>query len=177
MIAKLSSFRLETDRLAIRPVIQTDLEPVYAIHSEKQVNQYLPYETWQSWSDALAWYERVEKRRGEEDAEQFVIINKSDGVLLGTCIVFIHGADSESLELGYVLAKPHWGKGYMLEALSEFVPVLAKRLNLTKLMAVIESKNASSLKLISKLGFSELRQSRVDDIDFIYFSRKFDRST
>lgn len=173
MIAKLSSLRLETDRLNIRSAVQTDLESVYAIHAEEQVNQYLPYKTWRSWDDALAWYERVEKRRGEEDAEQFVILNKNDGVLLGTCIVFIHEAHSESLELGYVLAKPHWGKGYMLEALSEFVPAVANRLNIRQLLAVIQTENMSSIELAGKLGFHELRREREGATDLFVFSRDF----
>jgi RimJ/RimL family protein N-acetyltransferase len=150
------------------------MESVYAIHVDEDINRYLPYHTWVSWDDAVAWYARVEKRRGDEIAEQFVIINKDDGVLVGTCIAFIHEPDGTSLEFGYVLAKPHWGKGYMLEALNCFVPALAKQLELTRLLAVIQSENSNSIKLVGKLGFDEISREHKDDIDLIYFSRQFD---
>ena len=153
--------------------MKADLESVYAIHADEQINRYLPYQTWLSWDDALAWYTRVEKRRVEQNAEQFVVINKHDGVLLGTCIAFIHEPDGTSLEFGYVLAKPYWGKGYMFEALESLVPAVAKKLNLNRLLAVIQRENARSIKLVSKLGFTEVRQERKDDIDLIYFSRQF----
>lgn len=173
MISKLYSFRLETQRLAIRPVLKTDLESVYLIHKEPIVNRYVPYQTWLSFSDAEAWYARV-KRRRKATAEQFVIIRKGDDTLLGTCIIFVHPSDSASLELGYVLAKQHWGSGYMLEALHAFVPAIAENLKLNRLFAVIQSGNAPSLKLIAKLGFHESQRKQDGDKEMIYFVRRFD---
>jgi ribosomal-protein-alanine N-acetyltransferase len=173
VITKLCDFHLETERLVIRPAVQTDIKSVYQIHIDEETNRYLPYITWRSWSDALAWYARVEKRRGEGVAEQFVIINKGDSVLVGTCIVFIHEPDDTNLELGYALSKAHWGKGIMFEALNTFVPAVAKVLSLSRLLAIIQRENASSIKLIGKLGFAEISQEREDDNDLIFFCRQF----
>jgi ribosomal-protein-alanine N-acetyltransferase len=173
VISKLSSFRLETQRLAIRPVLKTDLDSIYLIHKEPIVNRFVPYQTWLSFSDAEDWYARV-KRRRKDTAEQFVIIRKDDDTLLGTCIVFVHPSDHESFELGYVLAKQHWGSGYMLEALNEFVPAIAKKLKLNHLFAVIQTENTPSLKLIAKLGFRESHRKQDDDKEMIYLLRRFD---
>lgn len=174
MIAKLSHFQLETERLSIRPALESDLQSVYLIHKEPIVNRYLPYHTWDSFADAQAWYARVERRR-KDIAEQFVIMLKGSDTLIGTCIVFVQESDSEDFELGYVLAKQHWGKGYMFEALNEFVPAIAASLKLSRLYAVIQSDNAQSLALIAKLGFCESGRKREGDKQLIYFVRRFHR--
>ncbi|MFT6406654.1 MAG: ribosomal-protein-alanine N-acetyltransferase [Arenicella sp.] len=173
VISKLKSLHLETQRLVIRPVLETDLESVYLIHKEPIVNRYVPYQTWLSFADAQAWYARVERRR-KDTAEQFVILSKANSELLGTCIVFVHQSDNASFELGYVLAKTAWGHGYMCEALAEFIPAVAERLTLTSLMAVIEADNLRSIKLIGKLGFFESHRKQQGETQMIYFLRRFE---
>ncbi len=173
VISQLSDFQLETQRLQIRPVIKADLMAIHQIHSDEQVNRYLPYQTWLSWDDARAWYARVLMRRRQEHAEQFVILRKHDDALIGSCIVFIHEFDSENLELGYVLARQFWGNGYMFEALETFVPVVTEFISRPTMYAVIESENTSSRKLISKLGFEQSHQKQEDDIRLVYYQRNF----
>jgi ribosomal-protein-alanine N-acetyltransferase len=172
VIAKLSDFRLETERLSIRPALKADIQSVYLIHKEPIVNRYLPYQTWHSFADAEAWYARVERRR-KDIAEQFVITIKGGETLVGTCIVFVQESDNTKFELGYVLAKECWGNGYMLEALREFVPAIAVKLELTCLFAVIQTDNAESLALIAKLGFCESCRKHEGDKQLIHFVRRF----
>lgn len=175
MIAKLSHFQLETERLLIRPALETDLRSVYLIHKEPIVNRYLPYHTWDSFADAQAWYARVERRR-KDIAEQFVIMLKGSDTLIGTCIVFVQESDSANFELGYALAKQQWGKGYMFEALDKFVPAIADTLKLNCLFAVIQSDNILSLELIAKLDFCESCRKHDGDKELIYFVRTFNRT-
>ena len=172
VITKLKNLRLETERLLIRPALKADLESVYLIHKEPIVNRYIPYQTWLGLSDAQAWYARVERRR-KDIAEQFVILNKADETLVGTCIVFVHSSDSAPFELGYVLAKNCWGQGIMLEALAEFIPMVAGRLNLQSLVAVIQAENRPSVKLITKLRFNESQRQFDGETEMIYFLRQF----
>ncbi|MBL4671827.1 MAG: GNAT family N-acetyltransferase [Arenicella sp.] len=175
MIVKLSQVRLDTERLSIRPALKADIQSVYLIHKEPIVNRYLPYQTWHSLADAEAWYARVESRR-KDIAEQFVITVKGSDTLIGTCIVFVQESDSANLELGYVLARQHWGNGYMLEALREFVPAIAEMLKLNCLFAVIQSNNTESLALIAKLGFCESYRKHESDKELICFVRRFNRA-
>jgi len=137
----------------IRPVVRSDLEAVYSIHTEDQVNQYLPYDTWQQWPDALAWFERVEERRRAAEAEQFVILRVADQQLVGTCIVFDFDVGDLSCEFGYVLHRDRWGNGYMIEACRVLIDALLSMRDLEAIRAVVKSENKASLNLLSKLGF------------------------
>lgn len=177
MIRQLASFTLTTERLRIRPVEKIDLESIYHIHSDHQVNQYLPYQTWRTWDDARIWYARVLMRRRQELAQQFVIVRNEDSTLIGSCIVFIHEFDSDNLELGYVLGRAHWGQGYMHEALNDFVPTIAGALQLEKMYAIIDTRNRASRKLIRKLGFTETHHEsdQQDDkkVELAHYRRDF----
>jgi len=153
VINQLNKHRLETDRLVIRVAKRDDLESIYAIHSCDEVNLYLPYETWVNWEDALKWHDRVEHRRSIEDAEQFVIIRKSDQQLIGTCIAFGFNCSDQSCEFGYVLKHDYWRQGYMIEAMQPFVQALLSYSEVQAVRAVVKSDNKSSLKLLSRLNF------------------------
>ncbi|MEO0368522.1 MAG: GNAT family N-acetyltransferase [Pseudomonadota bacterium] len=153
---------LETRQLALRVMRETDLPNVYQLHSIDVVNQYLPYQTWQGYQDALDWYEKVKLRRATSEAEQFVIIERGENKLIGTIIVFGFDKAERTIEVGYVLHPDHWGQGLMQEALQSFLSVLEKALSLSAVQAVVEQPNTASLKLLSKLDFTHIN-TRVDE--------------
>ncbi|RBP53609.1 GNAT family N-acetyltransferase [Arenicella xantha] len=156
MIEQLTQLKIETERLRIRRIEDADVKAIYPIHSEPVVNRYLPYDTWTSWDDAKHWYARVLERRRILEAEQFVIELKDSANIIGTCIAFSFCPNARSLEFGYVLGRAAWKQGYMLEAMSSFVPTLQQRLALNTLIARVESDNLASLALVKKLGFKHI---------------------
>ena len=153
-LRKLAYLTAKTERLDIRPVTEADLASVFEIHRQDEVNQFLPYETWQDMQDAQAWYEVVKERRDSDSAEQFVLFHGAQ--LVGSMIFFSYNPNQRECELGYVLNKPFWGQGFMLEALHEMLPSVAKLLNLEHFVATIEAENIASIKLLSRIGFSQI---------------------
>ena len=146
--------QLESTRLMIHRLKEIDLKDVYALHKTEVVNQYLPYTTWTSYQDAQDWFERVQLRRSQGDAEQFAIKLKTDQTFIGSCIVFGFDPEVASAEFGYVLHPDHWGHGYMLEAMQMFISTLQERLNLRVLKASVEEPNVASSGLLKKLEFA-----------------------
>ena len=159
----LSKLSLETDRLLIRPAEKADLKSVYSIHTDDEVNRYLPYDTWTAWDDAVKWYDRVQQRRAEKDAEQFVVVRKSDQKVVGTCIAFDFDESDQSCEFGYVLNRRYWNNGYMLEATRALLEALLSQAEISSIRAVVQAPNTSSLKLLEKLGFEVIYAEVVDN--------------
>ncbi len=56
-------------------------------------------------------------------------------------------------EVGYWLAKEHWGKGYTVEALNGMVEQVAKGIGLKALFAELAQTNHNSLHVLNKCGF------------------------
>lgn len=156
MYRQLSQLYLETARLCIRPALESDLPSFYDMHSVKEVNTYLPYDTWQDWGDAESWFARVQTRRSEEESEQYVLERKFDDKVIGSCIVFDIIESERSLELGYVLNKEVWGQAYMQETLTDLMSFLAKEVGIRQIRATVDLENHASLKLLAKLAFSKV---------------------
>lgn len=158
MIETLDKLTLETERLLVRTVLECDLKSIYQIHKDEQVNQYLPYDTWTCWNDALKWHRNIKERQARGDAQQFVIVQKSDLSIVGTCIVFGYKSADSSCEIGYVLNRMFWRQGFMFEALSALTSHLLEREEIQSLRAVVSSDNKSSLNVLFRLNFNVVAQ-------------------
>ena len=44
MIDRLTDFRVQTTNYLLRPIVKSDVKSIYALHSDNEVNRYLPYE-------------------------------------------------------------------------------------------------------------------------------------
>ncbi len=164
---RLSNLIIHSTRLEIRPVQEKDLAQILTIHSNPAVNRFIPYDTWTSRNDALAWYEYVNERRGRSFAEHFSIISKDDATIVGGCLAFDYKPNRQQIEIGYVLGEPYWGKGLMSEAMRAFVNSLGSTLPLSTLIAKVEPGNRASQKLLDKLDF-DIQSSESNDETLVF---------
>ncbi|CAG0956009.1 diamine N-acetyltransferase [Burkholderiales bacterium] len=155
---------VETARLVLRLVAETDLPALLAVNGDDEVTRFLPYATWRSLSDAQAWLKRMTDVQASGTALQFVVAEKPSGAAIGTCLVFRHDEASARAELGYVLGRAHWGRGVMREALAALVDCAFTRMALRRLEAEVGPSNIASARLLGRLGFTKeglLRQRWV----------------
>ncbi len=155
MYSAIENLTVESERLMIRPVLNTDLRAIYDMHCVDEVNRYLPYNTWQDWDAAKDWFARVQHRRLEESAQQYVLERLRDKKVIGSCLVFNFNDVDKSLEFGYVLSKEVWGQGYMIEAMTELLATLKFKPGVKSVRACIERENLASFGLLNKLGFNK----------------------
>ena len=59
----------------------------------------------------------------------------------------------KNAEIGYWLAEEYWGKGIVLDAISQIVPIGFTNLDITRIFARIYGTNIPSQKVITKAGF------------------------
>lgn len=144
---------IETPRFSMRLPEEADLPALYAIHSNDEVNRFLPYVTWTSMDDAKAWVDRATTRLKAEQATQFVVFDRASGRLIGSCVLFLFDFESGTAEMGYALDQPFWGKGYMPEMLNALIGFAFGPLGLRRLEAEVDVRNLPSHHLLLKLGF------------------------
>ncbi|MGQ5524107.1 GNAT family N-acetyltransferase [Chitinimonas sp. PSY-7] len=143
-----------TSRLHLRLVRQEDLPDLLAIHSVDEVNHHLPYVTWESMDDAQVWYDKATTRHEDGSAAQFVVLERDTLCVVGSCLLFRFDLGSLRAEVGYVLGKPFWHKGYMREALAGLCDYAFNQLGLRRLEAEVEPQNEASRHLLEHLGFT-----------------------
>lgn len=114
------------------------------------------------------------KRRGF----RWIITLKGDGRPIGT-LGFYKWSPSASYqaEMGYDLAREHWGKGIMSEAMEAVIDFGFEKMELNRIEVFVMPRNKRSIKMIKSLGFKReglLRQRYFDEFgdyaDDILFS-------
>ncbi|HEV2895474.1 MAG TPA: GNAT family N-acetyltransferase, partial [Actinomycetota bacterium] len=75
-----------------------------------------------------------------------------DGVFLGMCGLHHQDWYPDDLELGWRLARRHWGHGYATEAATAWLGHAFERLGRSRVISVTEYENRRSLAVMGRLG-------------------------
>ena len=114
---------LETERLILRKFTENDLDALYKIYSDEEVNRFLPWFPLRTMEDAKAFYkEPFESKYRQEHAYHYAICLKRDNYPIG----YVHAYTDDSYDFGYGLCKEFWHKGIVTEAGRAVVAQLKK---------------------------------------------------
>ncbi|RDI38508.1 GNAT family N-acetyltransferase [Falsibacillus pallidus] len=144
---------LQSDRLILKRATESDIESILAILSEKDVVRYTglePYETLADAKTELDWYERLIQ---EKTGIRWAIFLKGEERMIGSCGYKNYAAAHARAEIGYELNKSFWGRGIMSEALQAVVHFGFTSMNLHRIEAEVDTRNAASSHLLRKFGF------------------------
>ena len=156
---------IRSGRLIIRPVRVADLTDLMAVNGNDEATRYLPYESWRTPADAMAWFERMQALVAAGTARQLVIVQADSGQCIGTVLLFRFDAGSARVELGYVVGRAHWRQGVAREAVSAVLSHAFGALGIRRVEAEVNCDNAASSGLLLALGFTReglLRQRWVN---------------
>ena len=144
---------INTPRVVLRWISEDDIDSLYEIFSHPQVMRY--------WStpplaDRLAAAElQREIADGNETETMFKwgLALRDSNTVIGTTTLFNLNLDNGRAELGYAMGHAHWGKGYMNEALNALVAHAFEVMELHRLEADVDPRNAASIRTLERLGF------------------------
>ena len=104
---------LETERLRLRKFTEDDLEALYRIYSDEEVNQFLPWYPLKSIEEAREFFEeRYAAKYAQPQAYAYAICLKRDDYPIG----YIKVDMEEHHDFGYGLRKAFWRQGIVTEA-------------------------------------------------------------
>lgn len=105
--------RLETERLILRKFTEDDLEALYYIHSDEEVNRFLPWFPLRNMEDARVFYEeQLVSRYREERAYNYAVCMKENDYPVG----YVNVSMDDSYDFGYGLRREFWHRGVITEA-------------------------------------------------------------
>jgi [ribosomal protein S5]-alanine N-acetyltransferase len=144
---------LTTDRLILRPLRAGDAGDLFAVFSDPQVVRYWSAEPWTSVSCAQASIEHALSCYRDGSEVRFGIALADSGMLIGTVNLHHFFPQNRRCEFGYALARAYWGKGYATEALGAALEHGFRVLDLNRVEADIDPRNAASAGVLERLGF------------------------
>jgi ribosomal-protein-alanine N-acetyltransferase len=140
----------ETERLILRKPRMDDSPVIFAAYAQdSEVTRYM---TWRPHKNVEETYQIVElmlKLWEERNAYSYVITLKDSDSAIG--MVAIH-PDGFKVGLGYVLARPHWGKGYVPEAVLVVTNWLLGQPDIYRVFAICDVENLASARVMEKAG-------------------------
>lgn len=141
---------ISTDRLLLRVPIPDDAARIFASYSQDpEVAHYLTWKPSKTLADAehhihdriLAW------RRGNICA--WSVVDTERGILIGMIELRIKG---DAADVGYVIARAEWGKGYATEALKAVIEDGLAQPEITRVVGVCDVENIASARVMEKAG-------------------------
>ena len=88
----------------------------------------------------------------EGTGARLAIDRASDGVFIGWCSLTRWNPEFRSASLGYCLDEPAWGHGYATEAVRAVLQWAFDTLDLNRVQAEADTRNAASGRVLEKLG-------------------------
>jgi [ribosomal protein S5]-alanine N-acetyltransferase len=144
---------LSTPRLLLRPPRHEDAQALFAMWSDPLAMRYFSFAAMTDMDQATARVERLLNTSTEGTSLVCIIELRETGAVLGNCDLFNANEQCRRAETGFCLQRDHWGSGYMFEAASALIEHAFGTLNLRRIEADIDPRNAASAKLLERLGF------------------------
>lgn len=140
--------QLETQRLILRKFTEEDIEALYSILKDKEVNTFLPWYPLKSIKEAMAFFrERYAVDYAKPQAYSYAICLKSDNCPIG----YIKASMDESHDLGYGLKKELWHQGIVTEA-GKAVVEQVKKGGVPYITATHDIRNPRSGGVMKRIG-------------------------
>ena len=139
----------ETPRLRLRRPTLADAPDVFAYASDPEVTRLLAFRTHRVVATVEDFLRELAAatERGERFA--WAITEAGSHRLIGMAEVRLQTGKAE---IGYVLSKPFWGRGYMAEALRPVVDWALRQESIHRVWAFCDAENRASSRVLEKLG-------------------------
>lgn len=143
--------QLETPRLILRPIVLADAVAFFRLNSDPEVYRY----TREAPPASLA---QVERRidsypdYSEYGFGRLACVLKGTEEMIGFCGLKRLPELDGAVDLGFRLARAHWGKGLATEAGYASLRFGFEELGLDRVIGLVEAANERSIHVLEKLG-------------------------
>lgn len=145
--------RLETKRLIITEFTIDMAQAVHENSLDEDTRKFLPDEVFETPEDARETIAFLMTQYSTEDGPLvYPVVTKAGNIIGYVQLVPIE----EGWEIGYHIAEKYRGLGYATEAVSEFMPAIAKRKGISEIYGICMKENVASVRVMEKCGFEIL---------------------
>ncbi|MGE6375737.1 GNAT family N-acetyltransferase [Peribacillus muralis] len=156
---------LEGEKIYFKALRIEDVQEIHHYASDQKVSRFIGWDLMSTLEDTRQFIEIMLKRESEGTHLYSSIVEKITHEIIGTAIIFNFDQEANQAEVGYVLHKQHWDKGYGTEIVALISDFAFKSLNLHKLHATVVHANIGSARILEKNSY-EL-EGRLKDHYFI----------
>ncbi|MGL4287196.1 MAG: GNAT family N-acetyltransferase [Phreatobacter sp.] len=159
-------FAIETPRLILRPWESRDRMPFAAINADPEVRRYY-YPSLLSAAESDALLDEAMAGLAVEGFGFLAVERQSDGALIGGAGLSRPGPEvpgGHQVELGWILGRAYWRRGYATEASLGWLDAAWRRFGLDTVIGYSSAINLPSRRAMERIGMRHIAEEDFDDI-------------
>ncbi len=142
---------VETARLTLRPLRATDAAVLHRIYQSDGVLQYFPIPSPPSPEQMQRFVAAQQAHWEKHGYGNWGLLPRDESDIIGWAgLQYLPELDE--IEVGFLLDRPFWGKGYATEAALASLDFGFQHLALDRIIALVHSDNLASRRVIEKCG-------------------------
>lgn len=141
---------LVTERLAIRPLVLSDADALFAVWSDPEVMRYIPAPPATSVDEVRASITKRMETPGPLGA--WAVSRRDDLTVVGIVALVPVARIGPEVEIAYHLRRDAWGRGYATEAAAACVAYGRDEAGLARILGLTFAENVASQRVLAKIG-------------------------
>jgi len=166
----------ETERLTLRELVPSDVEGLFAVDSDPEVNIYLGNNPVKSIEQTIGIIQFIRNQYTENGIGRWAMIEKTTNSFIGWAGLKLVKEPTNNhcnyYDLGYRLNKNYWGKGFATEAAKASVDYGINQLNLKDIYGMADTNNIASKKVLEKVGLKFIETFNLEGTPHSWFHLK-----
>lgn len=145
---------IQTERLLLRPPVQADAEAIFRGYAQDtEVTRYLSWFPHAHLDETRLFLQHCVELWSEASRYPWVITLAGDGDVIGMIEL---RPDESTDSVGFVLARDHWGQGYMTEALQAVLDLAVSDVGMASVGACCHVENRASARVMERAGMRQV---------------------
>ena len=166
---------IETERLLLRMPRPDDAPGLLEAFADPEAMRYIGNGSTRTLADAEAALARWLEQWQAWDVGRLVVERRDDGRMLGRAGFIRWNPDTAEMggpetEIGWALAREHWGRGYATEAALALRDWAISARGFTRLISTIQVGNVASVRVAEKIGETFEREVMVKSTPSLIYS-------
>ena len=166
---------IHTARLTLRPLLPEDASGLHQIYQSEGVLRFFPHPAPPPLEKVQRFIAGQSEHWEKYGYGDWAVVQSSEQMMIGWAgLQYLPELDET--EVGFLLDRPTWGRGYATEAAKGSLGYGFERLNLEHIIALVHLDNLASRRVIEKCGMSymetitlwgiELMRHRIEKQDW-----------
>lgn len=142
---------LRTDRLLLRTPVIEDADAIFDEYAaDPEVTRYLTWAPHRELATVAEFLQTLIDSRLAAHEFPWVLTLPAERRAIGMIAARVQDC---KVEIGYVLGRKHWNRGYMAEAISVVADWWISQAEIFRVSAVCDTENVASARALEKAGF------------------------
>ncbi|HEY5346293.1 MAG TPA: GNAT family N-acetyltransferase [Verrucomicrobiae bacterium] len=161
----------ETSRLILRKFDESDVESLFSFLGDSAVMRFSITGTETREDIRTKYLPSCLRRYSRDGLGQWAVVRKSDDMCIGECGICAQEVDGEiEFEISYRMRRDCWGAGLATEAARACRDYGFQKAGLRRLISIIESENAASIRVAEKIGMTLEKRASFHKIPVLIYS-------